>query len=111
MDTFPGVDAAGMITGIECRAAVAADLPACVRVRGRTRDNPLSAEHLASLGVTSDSWSPLMERQQIQGFVAESASEVVGFCFGDQRSGEVQVLAVLPDFEGVGIGRRLSITA
>ena len=75
-----------MITGVKCRAAVAADLPACIGVRGRTRDNPLSAEHLASLGVTPEGWSPLMERQQIQGFVAESASEIVGFCFGDQRS-------------------------
>ena len=92
---------------VQYRRAIPNDLPACIGVRGRTRDNPLSAEHLASLGVTPESWSPLMERRQIQGFVAESASEVVGFCFGDQRSGEVLVLAVLPDFEGVGIGRRL----
>ena len=104
---LPGGDTAGMITGIKCRATVAADLPACIGVRGRTRDNPLSAEHLASLGVTPESWSPLMERQQIQGFVAESASEIVGFCFGDQPSGEVLVLAVLPDFEGEGVGRGL----
>ena len=89
------------------RRAIPNDLPACIGVRGRTRDNPLSAEHLASLGVTPESWSPLMERQQIQGLVAESAAETVGFCFGDQRSGEVLVLAVLPDFEGEGIGQRL----
>ena len=92
---------------VQYRRAIPNDLPACIGVRGRTRDNPLSAEYLASLGVTPESWSPLMERQQIQGFVAESASEIVGFCFGDQRSGEVLVLAVLPDFEGEGIGRRL----
>ena len=92
---------------VQYRRAIPNDLPACIGVRGRTRDNPLSAEHLASLGVTPESWSPLMERQQIQGFVAESASEIVGFCFGDQRSGEVLVLAVLPDFEGEGVGRRL----
>ena len=92
---------------MQYRRAIPNDLPACIGVRGRTRDNPLSAEHLASLGVTPESWSPLMQRQQIQGFVAESASEIVGFCFGDQRSGEVLVLAVLPDFEGGGFGRRL----
>ena len=92
---------------MQYRRAIPNDLPACIGVRGRTRDNPLSAEHLASLGVTPESWSSLMERQQIQGFVAESASGIVGFCFGDQRSGEVLVLAVLPDFEGEGIGRRL----
>ena len=92
---------------MQYRRAIPNDLPACIGVRGRTRENPLSAEHLASLGVTPESWLPLMERQQIQGFVAESAAEVVGFCFGDQRSGEVLVLAVLPAFEGEGIGRRL----
>ena len=92
---------------VQCRRAIPNDLPACIGVRGRTRDNPLSAEHLASLGVTPESWSPLMARQQIQGFVAESASEIVGFCFGDQPSGEVLVLAVLSDFEGKGVGRRL----
>lgn len=92
---------------VQYRRAVTADLPACISIRGRTRDNPLSAEHLASSGVTPESWSSLMDSQQIHGFVAEGPADMVGFCFGDQRSGEVLVLAVLPDFEGEGIGRKL----
>lgn len=89
------------------RRAIAADLPSCMSVRGRTRDNPLSPEQLSALGVTQDTWAPLIDGEQLQGFVAETATELVGFCFGDQSSGEVLVLAVLPDYEGRGIGRRL----
>ena len=89
------------------RRAIAADLPGCMSVRGRTRDNPLSPEQLSTLGVTQDTWAPLIDGEQLQGFVAETATELVGFCFGDQSSAEVLVLAVLPDYEGRGIGRRL----
>ncbi len=50
-------------------------------------------------------------------FVAESAGEVVGFIFGEVRSGEfgleqptgwVEVVAVDPDCQGQAIGRRLA---
>lgn len=34
-------------------------------------------------------------------------SQVVGFCSGDAETGEVLVLAVLPEHEGQGVGRRL----
>ena len=33
--------------------------------------------------------------------------ELVGYCFGDRRSGEVVVLALLPAWEGQGLGARL----
>ena len=32
---------------------------------------------------------------------------MVGYCFGDARTGEVVVLALLPAFEGCGIGSHL----
>ncbi|KAG1387156.1 hypothetical protein G6F58_013696 [Rhizopus delemar] len=32
---------------------------------------------------------------------------MVGYCFADRASGEVLVLALLPDYEGRGIGRQL----
>ena len=32
---------------------------------------------------------------------------VVAFCYGDTQTGEVLVLAVLPDYEGAGVGRHL----
>ncbi len=34
-------------------------------------------------------------------------TRLVGFCTGDVRSGEILVLAVLPDYEGHGVGKRL----
>ena len=34
-------------------------------------------------------------------------SHVIGFCSGDSETGEVLVLAVLPEYEAKGIGKRL----
>lgn len=39
------------------RPAVPADIPACVQMRGRTRENAVSPERLAEMGITVDSWS------------------------------------------------------
>ena len=92
---------------MQYRRAISSDLPACLDVRGRTRDNPLTVDHLASLGITPESGGPLIDSGHSVGFVATSTSQVVGFCFADTRSGEVTVLALLPEFEGEGIGRTL----
>jgi ribosomal protein S18 acetylase RimI-like enzyme len=32
---------------------------------------------------------------------------IVGYCFGDKHTGEIVVLAVLPQYEGCGIGKAL----
>ena len=94
-------------SGLEYRRATSSDLPACLHVRGQTRDNPLTPDYLASLGVTTESWGPLVDSGQSVGFVAEKKTQLVGFCFADTRSGEVTVLALLPEFEGLGAGRSL----
>ncbi|XOT98134.1 GNAT family N-acetyltransferase, partial [Alcaligenes pakistanensis] len=33
--------------------------------------------------------------------------QMAGYCFGDSESGEIMVLALLPDYESLGLGRRL----
>lgn len=32
---------------------------------------------------------------------------MAGYCFGDSESGEIMVLALLPEYESLGLGRRL----
>ena len=39
--------------------------------------------------------------------MAQSGQKIDGYCFGSTTSGEIIVLAVLPAFEGQGIGQRL----
>ena len=41
------------------------------------------------------------------GFVCEAEGCLVGYCFGSSKTGEVVVLALLPAFENLGIGKQL----
>ena len=78
-----------------------------IRLRGLTRENAVSEERLRSLGITAETWANDILSTQLQGFIAESDQEVVGYCFGAPKSGEVVVLAVRPAFERQGVGQKL----
>jgi ribosomal protein S18 acetylase RimI-like enzyme len=78
-----------------------------IRLRGLTRENAVSEDRLRSLGITAESWANDIRSNELQGFISQSGQELVGYCFGDTRSGEVVVLAVRPTHERQGVGRRL----
>ena len=92
---------------IEFRETQLTDVEALFEVRARTRQNPLSRAALAQLGITPESTASALRSGKIVGFVCTCDGGVVGFCSGDVGSGEVLVLAVLPEYEGRGIGKRL----
>ncbi len=89
------------------RPASPADAQECVRLRGLTRENAISTERLASIGITAQSWAKDIESGNLVGWVAASQDEMVGYCFGNSTTGEVVVLALLPAYEGKGLGRKL----
>ena len=89
------------------RPATPADAADCVDLRGRTRENAFSAAQLAALGITAASWAEGIAQGELPGYVAEVDGRMVGYCFGDRASGEIVVLALLPDWEGQGIGKFL----
>lgn len=78
-----------------------------IRLRGLTRENPVSEARLRGLGVTVESWSHDIDSGELTGTTAHVGERLVGYCFGNTHTGEVVVLAVLPDVEGQGIGRQL----
>ena len=78
-----------------------------IRLRGLTRENAVSEERLRELGITAESWASDIQSEQLQGIVAFSKDEIIGYCFGNSNSGEVVVLAVRPAFEGQGVGKHL----
>ena len=82
------------------------DVPGVFRVRTSTRENRVTLERLAELGITPESMARALE-EETRGWVCEDAGEVVAFTMGDGATGEVLVLAVLPEAEGQGVGRRL----
>jgi GNAT superfamily N-acetyltransferase len=89
------------------RPAVPADAAACIDLGGRTRENAFSVEQLAALGITVESWAAGIAQGDFPGHVAEADGALVGYCFGDRDSGEIIVLALLPAWEGKGIGKAL----
>jgi len=92
---------------MQFRPATAEDIPACLVLRGHTRENAISAEGLAAMGITVESWAGDVQSGALPGFVCIDDAFIVGYCFGERASGEVAVLALLPSHEGRGIGKHL----
>jgi GNAT superfamily N-acetyltransferase len=76
-------------------------------MRGNTRENAVSAERLAALGITAESWGTDIASGRLPGHICTVDGFIVGYCFGDRQTGEVVVLALLPQFERQGIGKEL----
>jgi len=89
------------------RPAVPEDAAACIDIRGRTRENAFSEAELNAIGVTEASWAAEVADGSMPGYVCCVDEKMVGYCFGDRESGEVIVLALLPEYEGAGIGKEL----
>lgn len=92
---------------IAYRRAVPDDTPACLVLRGMTRENAFSVERLAEAGVTLESWQAGIADGSLPGHVATARGKIVGYCFGERETGEIAVLALLPEHEGRGVGRTL----
>lgn len=92
---------------IVVRRAHPDDAPSCVTLRGLTRENAIPASRLRELGITADTWGADIESGALPGWVAVSATAMLGYCFGAKDSGEVVVLALHPSAEGHGLGKRL----
>ena len=89
------------------RPAVPDDAPACIALRGRTRQNAVPQDRLAAHGITAASWAAGIRSGATPGQVCLQGPQLAGYCFGDRDTGEVLVLALLPAFEGQGLGRDL----
>jgi GNAT superfamily N-acetyltransferase len=89
------------------RPAVPTDAAECIQLRGVTRENPIRAARLASLGITVESLFSSTEAGEVIGHVCTDGGKIVGYCFGVRDTGEIQVLALLPDYENLGIGKVL----
>ena len=92
---------------VSYRVAEPEDIATCVDIRGRTRENAVSAERLSEVGITVASWAESVRRGSLPGYVCLADGQIVGYCFGATASGEIEVLALLPAFENLGIGKAL----
>jgi len=91
---------------MEFREIIAADVPALFDLRPRTRENVMTVEQLGRLGITVETVTESLSISH-NGWLCADAGQVVGFSIADRSTGELAVVAVLPEYEGRGIGGRL----
>ena len=82
------------------------DIPALFVVRPQTRENAMSVEELAAIGVTPEFILAAIKNSH-RGWLFEDDNEVGGFAMGDAEASELTVMAMLPQYEGKGIGGQL----
>ena len=92
---------------LEYRPATPDDVPECVEIRGTTRENAVSVQRLARMGITVESWAEEVRSRAMLGFLCADEELVAGYCFGERAAGEIVVLALRPAYEARGIGRHL----
>jgi ribosomal protein S18 acetylase RimI-like enzyme len=85
----------------------ARDIPELFKVRTSTRENRMTMEALAEAGIKRESTSDALS-VNIAGWLCEVSGKIVGFSMGDKDTGEMLVVAVLPEYENRGIGKRLT---
>ena len=89
------------------REVCEADIEGLLDVRAATRENALSRDQLARMGITAAAIAESLAAGTTRGWVCSHDSRMVGFCMGDSARGEVLVLALLPHYERQGIGKAL----
>lgn len=92
---------------LKYRPAVPGDAPECLILRALTRENAATEERLRAMGITVETWRENIRSGELPGHVCVCEEKIVGYSFGSRDSGEIIVLALLPDFENRGIGREL----
>ena len=91
---------------MKIREITAADVPALFHVRPRTRENAMTLEELQRFGINPQSVTESLTNST-KGWLCEDAGQVIAFSMADRATGEFLVIAVLPEYEGKGIGGRL----
>jgi len=91
---------------MEFREIVAGDVPALFVLRPKTRENAMTVAQLARIGITVETVTASLSISN-KGWLCADAGEVVGFAIADRSNGELAVVAVLPEYEGRGIGGKL----
>ena len=82
------------------------DLDEVFEVRVVTWHNANGRKELAEWGITPNSVATMLSTSH-KGWLCQFNSQIVGFAMGDRSTGEMWVIAVLKEFESLGIGRQL----
>jgi len=89
------------------RPGRAEDLPAITRIRTAVRENHLSVEQMAELGITHQSIAADMNDGHLACWVAVAGGAIAGFSMADRRDASIFALFMDAAHEGKGHGSAL----
>jgi ribosomal protein S18 acetylase RimI-like enzyme len=92
---------------LNTRRGIPGDTESLFAVRTSVRENHQSREELAGLGVTPEAIQAMLQNPNFASWVAEADGQIVGFSMTYLSEGYVFALFIRPDFEGLGIGKKL----
>lgn len=98
------------ISTASIRPATPADIDTLFDIRTSVRENHLSREQMADMGITPQVLAEAIESAPCA-WVAEIDGIAGGFAMVDTEAGELFALFVRPEFEGQGMGRLLLAAA
>ena len=84
------------------------DIDEILRIRVSTKENHFSMGDLAEVGVTRESVAHWLDGT-VNGWLCEVSDRPVGFAMADSKTAEVIVVACYPEFENIGIGKKLML--
>lgn len=94
-------------TPFRIRPATVADVGPMFRVRTAVRENALSLDELAAIGVTPQAIATAIQSAPCAWVAADAGGEVLGFAMVDLDTACLFAAFVLPEQEGRGIGQGL----
>jgi uncharacterized membrane protein YbaN (DUF454 family)/ribosomal protein S18 acetylase RimI-like enzyme len=99
----------GGLAGLTFREIEPRDIPELLDLRTMVKENRLSMDDLIRMGITEETVAARLN-STYKGWLCQGQNgRAAGFSIGNRADGEMWVIAVLPEFEGRGIGRKLML--
>ena len=93
-------------SGMSFRLIEDRDVKELIQLRTMVKENILTMEDLIRFGITEEEVIRKIHGSY-KGWLCECDGRIAGFSMGNSEDGEMWVIAVLPEYEGRGIGRKL----
>ena len=93
---------------VKIRLAVAGDVPGLFDVRTSVTENAMNQEEMQTLGITPEAITSMILASDCT-WVATDDERIVGFSMIIPEDDCLFAAFVLPQFEGLGLGKKLSL--
>lgn len=91
---------------IQIRIVQQSDIQVLFEIRSSVKENHQSREEIAALGITPESVSDMLATDCCA-WIAEIERQPIGFSIANATEKTIFGVFILPDFEGLGAGRKL----